>query len=75
MKKIILVMLVIGVGFAFAEGSGLGVSKSKRRINLKFMPYQNKPEPLSDDEINLFTNACETLLAKYVIICPERYLI
>ncbi|MBM3209304.1 phage integrase family protein [Candidatus Shapirobacteria bacterium] len=31
------------------------------------MPYQYKREPLSDDEVNRLTNACETFDEKFVI--------
>ena len=31
------------------------------------MPYQYKREPLSDDEVNKLTNACETFREKFVI--------
>ena len=31
------------------------------------MPYQYKREPLSDDEVNWLTNACETFEEKFVI--------
>ena len=31
------------------------------------MPYQYKREPLSDDEVNRLTNACETFEEKFVI--------
>ena len=31
------------------------------------MPYQYKREPLSDDEVNRHTNACETFEEKFVI--------
>ena len=32
------------------------------------MPYQYKREPLSDDEVNRLTNACETFVEKFVIL-------
>jgi len=35
------------------------------KINL--MPYQYKREPLSDDEVNRLTNACETFDEKFII--------
>ena len=31
------------------------------------MPYQYKREPLSDDEVNRLTNACETFEEKFVV--------
>ena len=31
------------------------------------MPYQYKREPLSDDEVNRLTNACETFEGRFVV--------
>jgi len=31
------------------------------------MPYQYKREPLSDDEVNQLTNACDTFREKFVV--------
>jgi len=33
----------------------------------KTMPYQYKREPLSDDEANKLTNACDTFREKFVV--------
>jgi integrase/recombinase XerD len=34
------------------------------------MPYQYKREPLSDDEVNRLTNACETFEEKFSFGTP-----
>jgi hypothetical protein len=35
--------------------------------NRQYMPYQYKREPLSDDEVNRLTNACEIFKEKFAI--------
>jgi len=46
----------------------LSVSQqTSKTVEEKSMPYQSKREPLSDDEVNQITNACDTFRQKFVV--------